>query len=216
MTLSGIASVPKTVVRSTVDEILAGGEFRTGGNALQKWFSDLIEKITHSIGQIFGISPGAVGAVLIYLVYGALVVAVAWIAWRIIRARLHAQDSEGDALPEIDPLTARRARVVDLRRAARTARENKDRVLALRLYFTALVVGLGEKGDLEYRDAWTNRELLERGEPRESVERRLAPLVRDLDAVSFGGVPATDDHVDGMSNLVDERRSIYRIDRSTD
>ncbi|MBL8858619.1 MAG: hypothetical protein JNL28_08955 [Planctomycetes bacterium] len=204
MTWSGIASVPKAVVRDTIDEVLEQPEFRSGANALAQWFSETFRELLRKLSDIFGIDPGTVGTALVYIVYGLLFAALAWIIWRIVRARLYAQDSEGDDSPEIDPQVARRARVAELRRGARAARERNDLVLSLRLYFTALVVGLGEKGDLAYRDAWTNRELLERGEPRIEVERRLSPLVRELDAKSFGGVPATAEDVDEMAQLVDE------------
>ena len=54
-------------------------------------------------------------------------------------------------------------RVLALRAAARTARAEGDVRLALRQLFLALFLGLGERGDLRYHDAWTNRELLRRG-----------------------------------------------------
>ena len=87
------------------------------------------------------------------------------------------------------------SRVEELRRRAREAAAAGQWVEALRLEFFALVVGLGERGDLEYRDAWTNRELLERGSPHPAVERALRPVVRRLDAHSFGHVPSGPEEV---------------------
>lgn len=196
--------VPAADVRARIDEILARPEFGTDRSVVGQWFSDLLERILRAIGKLFGVGPRAAGDVLVIILYVALAAALALIVWRIVRARLAAKEKDDDVPAEIDPAEARRLRVVELRRRARTARSSGDLVLALRLYFTALVVGLGEKGDLDYRDAWTNRELLERGEPSEHVERKLAPLVRDLDQKSFGGVPARDDDVDAMSRVVDE------------
>ena len=80
-------------------------------------------------------------------------------------------------------------RVAELRREARAAEGAGDWIRALRLYFFATVVGLGERGDLDYRDAWTNRELFERGQPSPETRERLGPLVSELDRHSFGGRP---------------------------
>ena len=67
----------------------------------------------------------------------------------------------------------------------------------------ALVLGLSERGELEYRDAWTNRELLERGSPRRDVAPILAGLVPRLDAQSFGHEPAGPADVENLSSLCD-------------
>lgn len=197
------APIPDELVRERIDEILSRTEFGGRQSALSKWFSDLFEKILDAIGDLFGISSASAGTAVVVIAYVALAVALVWIAWRIVRARGSAR-SRATEIRELDPVEARRARVADLRRAARKAHEAANYVLALRLYFTALVVGLGEKGDLEYRDAWTNRELLERGEPSEKIERTLSPLVRDLDAKSFGGMVAVDSDVAAMSRVVDD------------
>jgi hypothetical protein len=73
----------------------------------------------------------------------------------------------------------------------------------MRLEFTALVVGLGQRGDLEYREAFTNRELLERGRPGAEAERMLRPLVPELDRKSFGGEPAAPGDVARIAALCD-------------
>ena len=73
----------------------------------------------------------------------------------------------------------------------------------MRLYFRALVLGLSERGELRYRDAWTNRELLELGAPRRDVLPLLLPLVPRLDAQSFGREPTTAEDVDRLASLCD-------------
>ncbi|HZO10199.1 MAG TPA: DUF4129 domain-containing protein, partial [Myxococcota bacterium] len=78
-----------------------------------------------------------------------------------------------------------------------------DRVAALRLLFRALVLGLSQRGELEYRDAWTNRELLERGAPPRDVAPVLAALVPRLDAQSFGHEPAVAEDVERLAALCD-------------
>jgi len=199
----GAAPLPVEHVRSSIDEILSRSEFSGRRGAFGQWLDDTLDKILSAIGDLFGIAPGAAGGAIVVIAYVALGAALAWIVWRIVRARIATQNSAPDA-PAPNSIEARRARVADLRRAAGAARATGNHVLALRLYFTALVVGLGERGDLEYRDAWTNRELLERGEPSEKIERTLSPLVRDLDAKSFGGVVAIDADVAQMSRVVDD------------
>lgn len=87
---------------------------------------------------------------------------------------------------------------------AREARAKRAFADALRFYAWALVVGLSERGDLEYRDAWTNRELVERGRPRPEALRVLAPLVPELDAKSFGHEPALEADVERLERLCRE------------
>jgi hypothetical protein len=197
-------TIPAAAARAKIDEILARPEFGGQRSALGKWLGDFIEKILRAIGDVFGIDPRGVGDFLIVTLYAVLGAALVGIVWKIVRARMAARGALGAQAESVDPETARRQRVAELRRNARSARAAGDLVLSLRLYFTALVVGLGEKGDLAYRDAWTNRELLERGEPTVQVERKLAPLVRDLDLKSFGGMPVVEADVDAMSEVVVE------------
>jgi len=106
--------------------------------------------------------------------------------------------------PAGDAIEVRRAAsVAALRREARAAAARGDRLGALRLLFRALVLGLSERGELEYRDAWTNRELLERGSPRRDVAPLLAGLVPRLDAQSFGREPAEPADVEHLASLCD-------------
>lgn len=95
------------------------------------------------------------------------------------------------------------SRVAELRELARLAAERGEWIEALRLEFFALVVGLGERGDLQYRDAWTNRELLDRGAPRPAVSRALLPIVGRLDEHSFGRRPSGPDEVREFRDVCD-------------
>lgn len=124
------------------------------------------------------------------LVIAALVVAI------LLVALLVARRFRGRARERVAPAAASvTSRVAELRALAREAAARGDWIEALRLEFFALVVGLGERGDLEYRDAWTNRELLDRGEPRPEVSRALSPMVGRLDEHSFGRRPSGPDEV---------------------
>ena len=48
------------------------------------------------------------------------------------------------------------------------------------------MVGLGARGDVGFREAWTNRELLRRGRPKESARRLLEELVDELEGKEYG------------------------------
>lgn len=106
------------------------------------------------------------------------------------------------------PGAAARRRAEELAEQAREARAAGELARALRLYFTALVIGLGRRGDLEYRDAWTNRELLERGRPSADVRALLAPLVDELDAKGFGAAPTGEDDVERLAALCRDRLGV--------
>lgn len=95
----------------------------------------------------------------------------------------------------------RRERTEELLARARAAREAGDRLLAARTYLLALVVGLGEQGDLEFQPAWTNRELLERGEVSPEVRARLGGLFDELDPKTFGHVALEDDDLRRLDDL---------------
>jgi hypothetical protein len=202
------APVAAEEVRAKIGEVLARPEFQSQGNPLTRWLSEVGARIARAISEFFGISASAGGQVLAGIVYVGLGVALVLVVRAIVRAyarrRAQPDDEHGD------PIAARAERVRDLRRRARDAERAGDLVLALRLYFTALVVGLGEKGDLEYRDAWTNRELYERGAPRPGVKRLLGPLVPALDARSFGREPAVPDDVAELARLCDEHLGALR------
>lgn len=172
-------------VHRTISEVLGDDHYHAEKSALGKW----IERILNSIATLFGVGSGAVGWTVV-VVLAVIVIAVLVRAVRSSR-RNDAATAHGREPERADPRAARRARIRELRSQAREAESRGEHLLALRLEFTALVVGLGERGDLEYRDAFTNRELLERGRPDAAARSVLAPLVPMLDAKSFGGEPAT-------------------------
>lgn len=97
----------------------------------------------------------------------------------------------------------RRERMSEHLARARAARDAGDRLLAARTYLLALVVGLGERGDLEFQPAWTNRELLERGEVRPEVRARLGDLFDELDPKTFGHAELEDVDLRGLDELCD-------------
>lgn len=185
-------------VRRTVEEVYAAEDFSLPGQEEPGWFAELWDDFTEWLDERLGIPPGVLSTGLNWIFWALIVALALWLAYLIVRqvrlARARASDDGGAA-------GTREARVAGFLRAAAEARARGELAQALRFYFWALVIGLAERGDLEYRDAWTNRELVERGRPRPEVERLLAPLVPALDARSFGHVPATEGDVAELAEL---------------
>ncbi|MEM7515714.1 MAG: hypothetical protein AAF368_02150 [Planctomycetota bacterium] len=188
--------------REVAQEILSRSEYRREETVLESlrskvmdWFKEvfggLIEGVFGEASANWNVVMGIVATVL-------LVVALALVLHLIFSNRLPGRSGREVTLSE-----AARARANELRLEARAAREAGDLLLALRLSFFALVVGLGERGDLRYRAGWTNRELLERGEPTPEVAAALSPLVGELDAMSFGDAVVEEEDVDRFEGLCD-------------
>ena len=182
-------------IRSKLSEILQRPEFRPRqGSWLQQvwdWFSGWSNLELPDMGS-FQVVMSFIVAVLA----GAL------LARAIVRLAL-ARGRPAGAPAGVPPAAVADAerRVRELLAEARAARARGDLRLALRLFFFALVVGLGRAGDLEYRDAWTNRELLQRGSPSPRVARSLEGLVRELDQKGFGRAPTVESDVNRLEAL---------------
>lgn len=185
--------IPAEQVRARVDEVLQRGEFqwdrKSLGERLLDWLAD-----TFDLPSL----PASLSGLEWVLAVPLAVLAV-WLGVKLARVlRAAAVEQSAERIADSNLLAARVAAALE---GARTAREAGDRTLALRLYFLALVLGLGGRGDLDYRDTWTNRELLERGQPSPQAAAVLAPLVADLDAQVFGGAPTSDADVDYLADL---------------
>jgi len=187
-------------VRSTLESVFARDEFGEHRSWIAEQWVKLFDQLSEWFRDLFGIVDPAVNALLVKVLLGLLAAAIlAAIAVRILRW------ARGRA-PAVPPQRAegrRAASVAALRAEARAAAARGDRVAALRLLFRALVLGLSQRGELEYRDAWTNRELLERGAPPRDVAPVLAALVPRLDAQSFGHEPAVAEDVERLAALCD-------------
>ena len=189
----GRAPVPAGEVHERIEEILSRPQF---GPPETSWVQRLFEWLDEQLD--FGPVGGLFEAGL-WLAAGLFFAFLMWAVVRLVLASRAAQETGLE--DELDAETLVRERVDELRGRARAAREAGELVLALRLYFFALVVGLGKRGDLEYRDTWTNRELLERGHPTPRVRALLAPLIAELDRRSFGHTPTTPADVDRLEGL---------------
>jgi len=194
-------ALDREAARERIERILAGDEFRRDGSALGKWLDETLKEILQWLGDLLGIADQGSARVALLVFLGILALALVWILARMMSRRQ--RPPAGPATDARSPAAARAADVAELRRHARAAAHAGDHVAALRLYFRAIVIGLSERGDLRYRDAWTNRELLERGAPRREVVPLLAPLVPRLDAQSFGREPAGPEDVARLAGLCD-------------
>ena len=186
-------------VRAKLAAVLAREEFAPKSSWLAETWKKTLDRLGDWLGEIFGIVDPAtrrsVVIALLALLGAAILAAIVVRLARFLRAR-PASPAGGGSVEDL-----RAAGVAALRRDARAAAARGDRLAALRLYFRALVVGLSERGQLEYKDAWTNRELLARGAPRREVAPVLASLVPRLDAQSFGREPALPEDVELLSSL---------------
>jgi hypothetical protein len=190
-------SIPAAEVRERIEAIMTSDEFVDEPSMLEEfidWLADSFDLpgapagVVDSIPWIF---LGLLASVLLYLVVRVIVIAVR-------------HSRSGSGVGERSPGPTARERASDLRRQARAARADGDLRLALRLDLFALMVGLGARGNLRYRDAWTNRELLRRGEPARATFQLLSPLVEELEAKDFGSEPTTLDDLDRLEALCDE------------
>lgn len=169
--------IPAAEVERALAEVLARGELSQRESLLERLIRWLAPHLDSSEVQGFGdvlLALFVAGAV----VAAALVLRRAWLAFRApaVLQEEQAADERADA----------RARLAELARAARAARERGELRIALRLHLHALLVSLGGRGDLELNAAWTNRELLRRGKPTREARALLEPLVRELEPKEFG------------------------------
>lgn len=186
-------------VEASLEQILSRQEFRDEPSYVENlladfagWLSELFEGMGVDV-EPSTIQAWAEGVWLTIAVLCGVILIWFWISIaKSQRAREERPADLSDIVAE---------RVAALRERAKQAQEAQDFTRALRLYFFALVVGLGERGELDYSDAWTNRELLERGEPKASIAALLRPLVGELDEHSFGRRPVDLDEVQRFAGL---------------
>ncbi len=147
--------------------------------ALTRWLADKFGSLFEGLGDSSDVLIVVLGLLSLAFVSALLVAAVRGRGRRPGRWRGRGARSDQES-------RAMQLRVAELRARARAAELDGDLVLALRTHLFALVVGLGEVGDLEFRPTWTDRELLERGHPEPRVKEWLGGLLDDLDPKTFG------------------------------
>ena len=193
-------AIPPEVVRARIDDILERSEFETTPSMLEQFFTWLWDTLDLPSGG------GAIVEPLLWTLVAVLMALLLWLVVRLISENARREARAAGAATMGGPTP--RARALALRREGRAARAAGDLRLALRLQFFALVVGLGARGNLRYRDAWTNRELLDRGEPSPALRRLLSPLVAEFEAKDFGSEPTLPEDVDRVEALCDEHLGV--------
>jgi len=192
--MQGGTPIPDEEVRQALAHALEGLHPADAPNRAARASRWLSEHLSDSSLALFG------KALVVLLVLGVVVALVKLALRQVGQRRPSWGDPEAPSEAELEP--AERARA--LARAARAARDGGDLRLALRLFLQAVLVALGGRGDLELRPAWTNRELLRRGNPSSAARALLAPLVRELEPMEFGHAPVGAADVRRLEALLDE------------
>ncbi len=183
--LQGHAPADAQTVARALEKVMGKGGFAPPEPSWLERLWDWLREVLDFKSPV----PSGMFATLLYVLLGLL---IAWLVWLLVRSLVDVRRARAAARAALPPppesLAQRLARLLGEARAAEAA---GDHLRALRLYFWALVVGLSQRGELAYRDAWTAREMLERGRADARVRERLDPLVREIDAKSFGGEPCS-------------------------
>jgi hypothetical protein len=191
---SPAAPVTEEQVRAALERVLAEPAFAEHEPSIYERLGAWLARLFEGFELPEGLEGGIGTALLVVLLVTLAVLAARFAARRTARRSERGAAEVAGERPVAE-------RVALLRERAATAFREGDARLALRLYLFALVVGLGRRGDLEYRDAWTHRELLARGHPSPEVAAVLEPLVGELDRKLFGGGETTPADVERLAAL---------------
>lgn len=185
--MQGAPGATAEEVEVALQEVLAREgipEAPPGSNPLLDWLRSLLEDSGLDGDTVYWLGVGLLAVLTVLLVL-----------------RLALRSSRADRTRRSVPELLRSRRIQELLEEAATADSQGDLRLALRLYFQALVVGLGESGELDYRAAWTLREIMERGQPRPNVRRLLEEVLAQVEPRSFGATPTDRGDVDQLRDL---------------
>lgn len=191
--MTGQERIPKEDIRAALEEALEDEDPPTLFDRVMDWLGETLDLPAVDVPW---------GRFLAWILLGSLVVFLVWFFVVLAQtARLRRREAEEEQLVSGIPLEER---LRSLRAEAAAAKAAGDLRLALRTNLFALVVGLGRRGDLVYRDAWTQRELLARGRPSRAVRELLEPLVRELEPKEFGSGEVLLGDVERLERLVEE------------
>jgi len=200
VTLQAAGGRETAEVERVVERVYARPEFTEDERTLMDDFMDWISEQFD-----LDVDPSAAGGLLdggMRFVLVLIGIALVWLLLRFARDYMRQRSKlRTDALAE---KLAVHTKVRELYRGSLRARAAGDYRLAVRLGLFALVTGLGMNGALEYRDAWTYREILKYGLPDVSILRLLSELVDQLEAKEFGDEPVSEADLDQLEALCRE------------
>jgi len=162
----------------------------------------MLEELVTWLSERFGFEPiEQAGDVILWLFVILFAVLLLWILRRVLARDWSGAGRGVDFDDEEVRGPSIAERVALLRREAAEARARGEMRLALQKLLFALVLGLGGRGDLEFHDAWTYRELLRRGNPSPDAGAILGPLVGELEAKDYGREPVGPDDLERLESL---------------
>ena len=184
--------IPAEDVVAALDEVLRRAEFHETPSLFERFLDWLLPD-----GPLVGF--GELQGVLLVLFIVLFVWMLVSVFQGAARRRALAGEEFDPRAPGVDPwLRARR-----LRDEAERARAAGDLRLALRLLFEALIVAMDGRGDLEFRPAWTNRELVRHGRHASAASALLEELGRELEPQEFGRERITEADLARLSALLE-------------
>lgn len=205
--MSGAGQTPEAV-RAAVERVAAREELRSLYDDHQgllerflNWLSGLGDspRDASSLGDSATSSVMNFLPVLLWILVISLV--VIGIVVLVVRTWPRSGKDAGDGLD-----AERRAELIAEQLArARAARAAGDLGLALRLFWGALVTGLGRTDELAFRSAWTCREMLRRTRRRGPAVELLDELLPRVERLEFGREVITTADVEQLERLCDER-----------
>ena len=184
-------------VGAELERVLARAEFHESKSLLSQMLEQLLPLLDQQDALVLG-----------HVLRWVLIAALAALAFVLLRRLfLSTGAARREEASQAPPAPAGLAqRLAELEAQARAARARGDLRLALRLLYLALVLALGGRGDLEYRDSWTQRELLRRGKPSAGARALLEALLRELEPKEFGPALVSEADVERLHVLLARQR----------
>lgn len=184
--------IPAEDVTAALDEVLRRAEFHETPSLFQRFLDWLLpDGSSIRLGELQGV------------LLALFIVLFVWMLVSVFRGAARRRALAGEEFDPRAPGVAPELRAARLCDEAGRARAAGDLRLALRLLFEALIVAMDGRGDLEFRPAWTNRELVRRGRHTPAASALLEELVRELEPKEFGRERITEADLARLSALLE-------------
>ena len=171
---------------------------------LPSWLDRFGDWLDNLFGD-WGLDSGSqtLAIVMAALLGAGLLTWMGWVLWKSRKrgAEVAAQQAEED------PAAVRERWVREQLERGLAAEQSGDWPLALRSYWAALVVGLGQSRLLAFRPGWTCREMLQRSAgsratgTSQGASREVAALLPRVEAMEFGDRPVGPAEVGEVAGL---------------